>query len=281
MNDAADGPPLRILRDFGCENDQLRRLPSGQGTTWQAGDVILKATADPGAAEWIAQTTAALRPTEYRVPRPLPTTSGQWTADGWCAWVRISGEHGSGGRWRDIVVVARATNEDLATVARPTFLERRTDPWAVGDRVAWGRPYRARHAPFARLLARCAHLRRSEGQTDQLIHGDLYGNVLFADGELPAVIDLSPYWRPAAYTLAIAAVDAIAWYSASAEVVDDLHDIHNLPSLLARAAMFRLVTSDLIATPGRIAQQPSYVAETAGEFKPVVELIEHRATLRR
>ena len=92
------------------------------------------------------------------------------------------------------------------------------------------------------------------------------------------MIDLSPYWRPAAYALAIAAVDAMAWYSASAAVLDDLEDLDDLPSLLARAAMFRLVTADLLATPDRLAQQPSYVEHIAAEFTPVVELIERRAT---
>jgi len=37
------------------------------------------------------------------------------------------------------------------------------------------------------------------------------GNVLFADASPPAVIDFSPYWRPAGLALAVAAVDALMW----------------------------------------------------------------------
>ena len=173
MRARAKGPPPGVLQDFGCGTYQARRLVGGQGTASEAGGMILKPTADPEADGWIAETTAALQPTVYRVPRPVRSRSGQWTSAGWCAWLRIDGEHGSGGRWHEIVVVARASNEDLATVPRPAFLERRADPWAVGDRVAWGLPYAPRHDLLAQLLERCARLRRPEGQADQLIHGDL------------------------------------------------------------------------------------------------------------
>lgn len=44
----------------------------------------------------------------------------------------------------------------------------------------------------------------------QLVHGDIAGNVLFAAGQSPAVIDFSPYWRPPGYALAVAAVDLLA-----------------------------------------------------------------------
>src|SRR5438552_43170 len=56
----------------------------------------------------------------------------------------------------------------------------------------------------------------------QLIHGDLGGNVLLAAGEPPAVIDFSPYWRPAGLALAIAAVDALTWSGADPAILDDL-----------------------------------------------------------
>ena len=35
--------------------------------------------------------------------------------------------------------------------------------------------------------------------------------MLFADASPPAVIDFSPYWRPAGLALAVAAVDALMW----------------------------------------------------------------------
>jgi hypothetical protein len=80
---------------------------------------------------------------------------------------------------------------------------------------------------------------------DQLVHGDLAGNVLFGDdedGPAPGVLDLSPYRRPGAYADAIVVVDAVAWHGA------DLHHarrfVERAPdgrALLARAITFRAV----------------------------------------
>ena len=54
---------------------------------------------------------------------------------------------------------------------------------------------------------------------NQVIHGELSGNVLFAAGQAPAVIDFSPYRRPAAYADAIVAVDGLLWFGAGRELV--------------------------------------------------------------
>src|SRR5690348_13460144 len=75
-----------------------------------------------------------------------------------------------------------------------------------------------------------------------LIHGDLGGNVLFAPGQPPAVIDFSPYWRPAGLALAVAAVDALTWSGADPAILDQLADQPDLDQLLARAHVGRLVT---------------------------------------
>ena len=48
-----------------------------------------------------------------------------------------------------------------------------------------------------------------------MIHADLTGNVLFADGLPPLVLDLSPLWRPAVAAAAIVVADAersVAFY---------------------------------------------------------------------
>ena len=76
----------------------------------------------------------------------------------------------------------------------------------------------------------------------QLIHGDLGGNVLFAPGQPPAVIDFSPYWRPVGLALAVAAVDALTWSGADPAILDQLGGEPELGQLLARAHVYRLVT---------------------------------------
>lgn len=87
---------------------------------------------------------------------------------------------------------------------------------------------------------------------DQLIHADLMGNVLFADGLPPAVIDFSPLRRPAGLPLAIVALDALMWQRARPEVLGQLADEPEIDQLLAHALVYRLVTEIVMhaGTPG-------------------------------
>jgi hypothetical protein len=81
----------------------------------------------------------------------------------------------------------------------------------------------------------------------QLIHGDLLGNVLFAEGEPPTIIDWAPYWRPAGLGAAIAAVDAVCWHGAPMELLPAIgRDIAEWEQLLLRALTFRMTTLHLL-----------------------------------
>lgn len=87
-------------------------------------------------------------------------------------------------------------------VPRPSLLDRRAHRWAVGDRVAWGEARVEPLAPVADPFHALQSLLRPVHAVNQVIHGDLSGNVLTgnvltAPGRVPAVIDFSPYWRPA------------------------------------------------------------------------------------
>lgn len=121
------------------------------------------------------------------------------------------------------------------------ILDARTDGWARADRVAWGDVPADRHTDVpevARLLA----ARRSVSAPSQLVHGDLSGNVLFAKGLPPAVIDLSPYWRPVAYASTIVLADAVLWHGADVGLLSTLADDRDGHQLLIRALLFRLLS---------------------------------------
>jgi prepilin-type processing-associated H-X9-DG protein len=118
--------------------------------------------------------------------------------------------------------------------------------------VAWGERdpadvLAAAPAPLGGQLRSLLAALRPVPLAAQLIHGDLGGNVLFADGEPPAVIDFSPYWRPAGLALAVAAVDALMWSGADPAILGPLTgQVGTGPGdfgqLLARALVGRLVT---------------------------------------
>ena len=77
----------------------------------------------------------------------------------------------------------------------------------------------------------------------QVIHGDLTGNVLFADKLPPAIIDLSPYWRPAMFASAIVVADALVWEGADETLVARFDHLDSFGQCLARALIFRLVSA--------------------------------------
>ncbi len=90
-------------------------------------------------------------------------------------------------------------------------------------------------------LASLLAARGCVGAPDQLVHGDLSGNVLFADGLPPAVIDFSPYWRPKGFASAIVAVDAVVWHEADLELLSTVANSRDGAEFLIRALIFRLL----------------------------------------
>jgi hypothetical protein len=74
--------------------------------------------------------------------------------------------------------------------------------------------------------------------------------VLFAGDEPPAVIDFSPYWRPAGLALAVAAVDLLTWAGASPVILGDLDGEPGIGQLLIRAHLGRLVTEVVVRGDG-------------------------------
>jgi uncharacterized protein (TIGR02569 family) len=243
-------PPPAVLAAFGATG-RAYPLTGGQGRTWRAGGVVLKPCGDPAEAAWRAATLAAL-PTgpAVRVARPVRAADGAWTVRGWEASHAVEGAADQR-RLGDVLAAGAAFHALLADVARPVLPD---NPWRYADRVAWG------EEP-GHLFPELAALRRPIGDRCQVVHGDLLGNVLFADGLPPAVIDFSPYWRPTGWAAAVAEVDARAWHGAAPAGTD--------PQLLLRALLFRLVAEHARGRP----------APDAG-YRPIIDGVVERVTGR-
>jgi uncharacterized protein (TIGR02569 family) len=129
----------------------------------------------------------------------------------------------------------------VAYLGRPAYLDRRSDPWALGDRVAWGEaPAPLKPPALRKVLDLCRPL----SLVHQIVHGDLTENVLFAEGQPPAIIDFSPYWRPVGYAAAVVVADAVCWRDADpAPLLAYASSIEQFPQLLVRALIFRMVTT--------------------------------------
>jgi uncharacterized protein (TIGR02569 family) len=203
------------------------------------------------------------------------------------AWQLVPGEHadwsGFSPCWPRLIAASRAFHAALAGRPAPSWLGHDGSPWTVADQVAWGDrdPGRILGSVLQRgqvlrgqVRAVLAALRPVRLEA-QLIHGDLGGNVLFAEGEPPAVIDFSPYWRPAGLALAVAAVDALLWSGAAPAILDELAGQPELDQLLARALVYRLVTEMIFRR-----DDGSGLEAVARASQPVTDLVLARVALR-
>ena len=81
----------------------------------------------------------------------------------------------------------------------------------------------------------------------------------------PAVIDLSPYWRPAAFATAIVVADALVWEGADETLLDALTTVEPFDQMLVRALLYRLVA----AVEGGFEAGDEVMAE---RYRPAAEL---------
>ncbi|MDT0260851.1 TIGR02569 family protein [Jatrophihabitans lederbergiae] len=241
-------PPQAVREAFGVTGEPLP-LSGGQQTVWRVGEAVLKPMdCNLEALRWQAEVLRSLdgHP-DFRVAPPLLTGAGLLVAAGWTAWRYEPGGHVPR-RWPDIIAIGRAFHLATATLPEPAFLRGRQDRWARADRVAWGD---SPAAPFDRIpeLAALFAALRPLAALPQVIHGDLTGNVLFAEDQPPLVLDVSPYWRPAPAAAAVVVADALVFESADAGVLGAVTDIDRFEQYLLRALLFRGVT-DVLARRG-------------------------------
>ncbi|MCX5397587.1 aminoglycoside phosphotransferase [Streptomyces sp. NBC_00102] len=264
-------PPRTVLDAFRVTGTPVR-LAGGQGLSVRVGGYVFKpAEGTEAEVSWAAslfETVASGR--GFRVPRPLRTADGRCLVDGWTAHEFLAGEPGPRGRWSEVLSAGRAFHAALRDCPRPGFLGSHTHPWAVADRVAWGEQdvevAAGLAAPFSALL----ELRRPVRQdTAQLVHGDLTGNVLFAPGRAPVVIDFSPYWRPPLFAEAVVVADGLLWFGLTSGRPPAVSDHRDWQQMLIRALIFRLVAESENAGPDAPAR-PGEAERYTGAIESVV-----------
>jgi uncharacterized protein (TIGR02569 family) len=185
-----------VLAAFGATGIPVLQS-GGQGRTWRVGDLILKPCDHPAEGVWTVEVLSTLTPSaRFRVAAPVAAREGGWVVSGWQAWHAVTGEPDIT-RCVEVLDVADAFHQAIAGLPRPAFLGTRDDPWTYADRVAWEELPVNPHGAMAELLQRLTVARRPVDLPAQPVHGDLLGNVLFAEDQPPAVIDWPVYFRPA------------------------------------------------------------------------------------
>ncbi|KAM5342107.1 hypothetical protein ACJ41O_015138 [Fusarium nematophilum] len=247
--------PPGVLEAFGIKTPPVS-IDGGRGLCFQAGDTILKPSDDDDEAEWVAslsESITALEPTAYRTPSPIRSQNG-YVYKGWTAWTFLPGNSAMEPDFEAILTVGRAFHADLARLSleKPGFLAKRRNRFAEADLVAWEEKT-LDQVPDVKseilsllqpVLDQLLHLRKALplDLKNQLIHADLTGNVLFDPDAPPGIIDMTPYWRPAAYAEAIVVADGLAWHGRGPELVELYGTDEVRWQLLVRALYWRCLT---------------------------------------
>lgn len=268
-------PPPAVLAAFGVAGSRPVPLGGGQGRSWFAGDVVVKAVdVDQEELAWQAQIFHQIPAAGFRLARPRRAADGSLCADGWCATEYVTGTH-EARRWPEIIAVGERFHAALREIPRPSFLDQRSSRWAISDRVAWGEIPGSEFS-HVRYLPELVSALRPVTAPSQLIHGDLTGNVLFDSVQPPAIIDFSPYWRPTAYASAIVIADALVWEDADRQVLDAVTHIGDFGQYLVRALIFRAVAGWIFSQE----EPANSSAEDGGRWASAVNLACQLAILR-
>lgn len=230
---------------------------------WRCGDVVLSPVADHARAAWSAKVRETLTVDGVRLARPVRGTDGRYVVSGWRADTFIEGAPEP--RHDEVVSVGLRLHAATATLERPRFLAQPpVAPWVdvdvfvAADRAAWEtvplRSIRGAGPPQStspdgqrsiELIGQLASLRKPVETPSQLVHGDLFGTVLFAGNAAPGLADITPYWRPAPWAAGVAVVDAISWGGADDGLLARWDDLPEWPQMLLRALVFRLAVHAL------------------------------------
>lgn len=234
-------PSPSVLTKFGLDGELLK-LDGGQGTAWQCDGAVLKPRDIPvEALHWLdLEVRPRLVGANFRSSLPLRSRSGSLVVNGWTAFNFVAGEHRDR-HWAEIAQLGRSFAAALGELQRPMFLDTRADVWAQADRFAWAEIEIAELSTMVGITD-LLKARQPLSEKSGIIHGDLSGNVLFDSSECPAVIDLSVYWRPVEYSIAILAIDAVCFESAPLSLFATISRSSNFQQFLIRALLFRLAT---------------------------------------
>ncbi|AWK73331.1 TIGR02569 family protein [Rhodococcus sp. NPDC019627] len=251
-------PPQHVCSTFGLREVEPIPLGADWDGGWLCGDVVLSAVADHARAAWSAKVRETLEVDGVRLARPVRSTDGRYVVSGWRADTFIEGTPEP--RHDEVVSMSGRLHAATSQLERPRFLvQPPVAPWAevdvfvAADRAAWEKiPLRGAKgaeqletpSPDGRksleLITGLATLRKPVISPDQLVHGDLFGTVLFSGALAPGITDITPYWRPAAWAAAVAVVDAISWGGADEALIGRWEDLPEWPQMLLRAVLFRL-----------------------------------------
>jgi uncharacterized protein (TIGR02569 family) len=269
LQDLPQAPPQSVLDAFDIQNP-LQPLSGGRGLCFLAGDVVLRPVDYDIETQWLSELLLKISQLphasqEYRIAKPFlskissaPGAESQFIVDGWSASAFAAGKDGPRGKFRELFIATRAFHRDVKGLVSepPAFVFSKPDRWAEADRVTWeekglndvpdvNHDVLKKINPYLEKLEEIKKPIPKDALKYQMVHGDLSGNVLFDDtnrGLAPAIIDITPYWRPVEFSEAVVVADGITGYRQGIELIE-LYGTDELRlQVLVRALYWRILT---------------------------------------
>ncbi|WP_245931693.1 TIGR02569 family protein [Actinokineospora auranticolor] len=236
-------PPPHVRAAFGAKNAEPALIE--HGPVWRCDDLAMRQAVNPAEASWVAQTLNELDVPDLRVARPVRSSDGRYVVGGWVAFRFIPGH--AEPRYDEVISASLRLHKATADLNRPRFLSGRADVFAMADRAAWGEDKNPTLDPDlgGRLFAIYAESRKDITLKSQVVHGDLFGNVLFDGDAAPGIMDFTAFHRPPEWAAAVVVVDAIAWGGADDAIAKRWGHLPEWPQALLRALLFRLAVHAL------------------------------------
>jgi uncharacterized protein (TIGR02569 family) len=257
-----------LARQFGIDHP-VRLLPGGEGRTYRAGDYIFRRETNRAEAAFIAELYCSLPEQRFRLPRPIRALDGAWvTAAGWSAWTFVEGRPATTTDLGQVIPALQSFHQALASVPYPSYLAQRDSPYDRANKQTWEDDPITLDPRFAPLIAPLLQrLRPVPELRPQLIHADLNEqNILVAPGVDPAIIDMTPYWRPPEFALAVPAY-WLGPYRGDATVLSAFAHIRAFDQMLVRAGLRTMLISQEFDRLGVT------VGEVEQEYRASVEII--------
>lgn len=138
------------------------------------------------------------------------------------------------------------------------FWRRRSHRWAFADRVAWGEATPDLNTEANEAYLSVTALLTQQAVGEQVVHGDLTGNVYLDPSGVPIILDFSPYLRPRRWAMAIVFADAVLWNGADPSWSSSFATDPTDRDLFGRALIFRLVAEQVAENRRRAAHLQPY-----------------------
>jgi uncharacterized protein (TIGR02569 family) len=247
----------------------LHLLPGGESRTYRAGNVIYRREDNVVEASYLADVYHRLPEIGFRVPKPIRAKQGGWISPtGWSAWTFVAGRPATREDVPAVIAAIRAFHQALAPQPYPAYLADRNTLYDRADQASWDILPDAIEPPLVPLVTHLLGLRQPIAPLRaQLIHGDLNEeNILVAPELPPAIIDLTPYWHPPEFALAVLAY-WLGPYRGDISILPAFAQVQEFDQMLVRAALRTLLISH------EFSKQGGSLENAAEEYRPSVAII--------